>query len=180
MTLDDPASSGLARLLSIVILVMIVISVVALVCESAFVRAPAGRGCEICGDAAKQEECRDGGDDTLATCLATCGACEPEALPIFAVLEFIFIPLFTLEYLLQVSDGGRIRPPSLPRTNASTLEERARDGMRGDGEHAFISRSHAFASLPHLPASRCLVSGGRRDKACVAVVARGGGKLLTR
>lgn len=114
VTLDDPASSGLARLLSIAILVLIVVSVVALVCESAFVRAPAGRGCEICGDAAKQEECRDGGDDTLATCLATCGACEPEALPIFAVLEFIFIPLFTLEYLLQVSDGGRIRPPPSP------------------------------------------------------------------
>jgi len=47
VTLDDPSSSGLARSLSISSLVLIIISVFALVCETVFTVPPDGCGaCE--------------------------------------------------------------------------------------------------------------------------------------
>ena len=97
VTLDDPASSGLARVLSIGILTLIVLSVASLVCESAFTRAP--DGCALC---ASERGCKDENDEPSPECLAHCGRCEPEIRPIFKALEAIVIPIFTVEYLVSL------------------------------------------------------------------------------
>ena len=100
VTFDDPSSSGLARSLSISSLVLIIISVFALVCETVFTVPP--DGCGACEPA----QCVDNSDpfdpQPVEWCLTHCGSCEPTPSPFFFWLDCLLIPIFTLEYLLQL------------------------------------------------------------------------------
>jgi hypothetical protein len=75
VTFDDPASSGLARALSIVSLALIVASVIALICETLFTVTP--DGCGACDAALCVDHSDPSNPQPDAWCIARCGDCEP-------------------------------------------------------------------------------------------------------
>ena len=109
VTLDDPGSSGLARVLSLFIMGLIVTSVVALVLETVYVDPSHNPDCladEVEGSAGRTicrvNECGDGDDACVANQLAYCRDCEPAPHPLFAWFEDLIIPVFTAEYLARL------------------------------------------------------------------------------
>ena len=113
VTLDDPASSGLARALSLAIIGLIVLSVLGLVLESEWMVLPGGR-CAVCYHPESGEPDHAGCELALGSadaCMARCGAdrdgdgaldCAPRLDPRFWGFECVAIPVFTLEYALRL------------------------------------------------------------------------------